>query len=233
MTTVQNQSWRSIRSEVVRRIADRDWLPGQLIPGEVELAREFGCARTTVNRALRELASAGLLDRRRKAGTRVSLNPVLKATLDIPVTRLEVEQRGAVYDHHLLERVVAVPPQQVAGRLGLTTTSRMLHLRALHLADDKPFLYEDRWVNLAMVPQILDVDFGLISANEWLVRNIPLTTGDITFSAANASPDEADILRTTKGAGIFIVDRTTWAGPEPITSVHLAYAPGFQMRTTI
>ena len=50
----------------------RDWPPGALIPGEEALAQEFGVARATVNRALSELARAGVLERRRKAGTRVA-----------------------------------------------------------------------------------------------------------------------------------------------------------------
>jgi GntR family histidine utilization transcriptional repressor len=86
--------WEDIRAEVLRRIRVRDWPPGGLIPTEETLAQEFGCARATVNRALRELAGAGVLERRRKAGTRVALLPVRKATLEIPVIRQEIEARG-------------------------------------------------------------------------------------------------------------------------------------------
>jgi DNA-binding transcriptional MocR family regulator len=87
----------------MRRINERIWPPGELIPGEVELAEEFGCARATVNRALRELADEGLLERRRKAGTRVVRDPVRKARLDIAIIRLEVEGRGMAYRFDLLE----------------------------------------------------------------------------------------------------------------------------------
>jgi formimidoylglutamate deiminase len=69
------RSWQAVQDEVRRRIAARLWRPGDFIPHETDLAREFGCARATVNRALRELAEEGLLDRRRKAGTRVAVNP--------------------------------------------------------------------------------------------------------------------------------------------------------------
>ena len=63
----------------------RSWGRGVAIEGVAidELAAEFGCARSTVNRALRELAEAGFLERRRKAGTRISPDPVRKATLKI------------------------------------------------------------------------------------------------------------------------------------------------------
>lgn len=72
-------SFRTIRDEMARRIAERRWLPGALIPGEEALAREFGAARATVNRALQELARAGLIERRRRAGTRVARHPVREA----------------------------------------------------------------------------------------------------------------------------------------------------------
>ena len=51
--------WEGVRDEVLRRIRVREWVPGAVIPGEEALAVEFGVARATVNRALRELAEAG------------------------------------------------------------------------------------------------------------------------------------------------------------------------------
>ncbi len=48
--------FQDIRDEVIERIQTRVWPQGSLLPTEVELAAEFGVARATVNRALRELA---------------------------------------------------------------------------------------------------------------------------------------------------------------------------------
>ena len=67
-------------AELECRIYTREWEPGQSIPNEADLAIELGCARFTVNRALRTLAEVGLIDLRRRGGTRVALHPVRKAT---------------------------------------------------------------------------------------------------------------------------------------------------------
>ena len=56
MTTTEFNTWQSVQEEVLRRINSREWKPGELIPNEAELSLEFGCARATVNRALRGLA---------------------------------------------------------------------------------------------------------------------------------------------------------------------------------
>lgn len=226
------QGWEDIRAEALRRIRSRVWPPGAIIPTEEALAQEFGCARATVNRALRDLADAGLLERRRKAGTRVTPHPVRKATVDIPVTRLEVEGRGQTYAFHLLEQALGPAPVPVTSRLGLAPGSVLLHLRSLHLADGRPFLFEDRWLNPAILPDPAP-DFAAISANEWLVGHVAYTTGDIAFSAANATPEEATILGLPVGTALFITDRTTWTQDAPITSTRLAYAPGYRLHTLV
>jgi GntR family histidine utilization transcriptional repressor len=226
------QGWEAIRNEVLRRIRARDWLPGAIIPGEQVLAAEYGVARATMNRALRDLAEAGVLERRRKAGTRVALHPIRKARLDIPVTRLEVEGRGARYGLRLLHQAQEEVPAAIAKALGVASGARFLHLQSLHLADDKPFLFEDRWLNPAVLPDP-GPDFGVISANEWLVTEVPLSVGDIAFSAANATAAEAAALVIAKGAALFIVERMTWTEGRPTTHVRLAYGPGYRMRTRL
>jgi GntR family histidine utilization transcriptional repressor len=217
----------------MRRISNRTWAPGDLIPGEVELAQEFGCARATVNRALRQLADAGLLDRRRKGGTRVARYPVRKATLDIPVTRLEIENRGVAYRHQLMKREIILAPDHICAVMDVPKKQKLLHLPALHLAGEEPFLFEDRWVNLAAIPDVENESFSDINANEWLIEHAPFSRGDIQFSAANVTGDEAEILQCDVGQAIFVIDRTTWNKDPSVTSVRLAYAPGFHMRSQI
>jgi GntR family transcriptional regulator, histidine utilization repressor len=226
-------SWRGIHGKLLRRINDRQWPPGSLLPNEADLAVEFGCARTTVNRAMRELADAGLIDRRRKAGTRVALNPVSRVVLDIPLIRLEVEQRNAEWRYSLLSQEVCAAPVRVTGRLGLERDTIMLHLTSMHFADNHPFLHEDRWLNIAAVPGVETVDFRSVCANEWLIQNAPYSGGDIAFSAMNADPLLAELLEAPDNAAIFVVDRITWDKDTPITSVRLSYAPGYRMNSKI
>ena len=233
MTEPGTKSWRGVQLELLRRINEREWAPGSLVPNEVDLAEEFGCARTTVNRAMRELADAGLLDRRRKAGTRVTRHPISRVVLDIPIIRLEVEQRNAEWRQSLLEKTTCIPPASITSRLGLDKNTIMLHVRSLHYADNHAFLHEDRWMNMEALPGVEAVDFAATSSNEWLIENAPYTTGDISFSAMNAENTLAELLETPAGTAVFVVDRITWNKDEPITSVRLSYAPGYRMNTKI
>jgi GntR family histidine utilization transcriptional repressor len=224
--------WEAIRSEVLRRIHVREWLPGSFIPTEEDLAVEFGVARATVNRALRELAQAGVLERKRRAGTRVAVLPVRKATLDIPVIRQEIEARGQTHSFHLLVSQTRPIPKSVGVRLGVAQGTPLLWLETLHLADGQPFVFETRWLNPDILPKS-PPDFAKISVNEWLVAHISYALGDISFSAEGASAQEADVMGVPEGTAIFITERCTWSAQAAITMVRLAHAPGYRVQTTV
>lgn len=225
--------WQAIRDEALRRIRTGQWPLGAQIPNEADLATEFGCARATVNRALRDLADAGVLERRRKGGTRVAPTPLRKATLEIPVIQREVEGRGGRYGYALIARDLCPPPRGVSERMGLAADMALLHLRALHLCDDAPHVYEDRWVNPHAVPAILQVDFGHVSANAWLVRNVPYTRGALALGAMGADEAVSAALQCPPGSAVFTMERLTWMGAAPITLVTQHYAPGYRLTTSI
>jgi GntR family histidine utilization transcriptional repressor len=221
--------WEDIRAEVLRRIRARDWPPGALIPGEETLAGEFGVARATVNRALSSLAEAGVIVRKKRAGTRVAELPVRKARLEIPVIRLDVLGRGLAYDFKLLADRFSPVPSAVSARLGLPEATRMRHLETLHLAAGRPFVLETRWLNPAILPSP-PPDFAAVSANEWLVMHVSLVSGDIAFTAEPASPHEAEVMGVPPGTALLVAERTTHGTAGPVTWVRLAHAPGHRVQ---
>lgn len=223
---------QAIASEVRRRILDREWRQGDRIPDEADLAIEFGAARATVNKALQMLADEGLLDRRRRAGTRVAVDPVRKATLTIPIVREQIETAGMDYSHRIIAQRRGPLPAAVARRLGARPGTEMIHLRAVHYGDGIPFQYEDRWINPNAVRGMDAVDFRHVNANEWLVRNAPYSRADVTFSAANADARDARMLQTQQGQALLILHRTTWSEEQPITTVRIACRPGHQVSTS-
>ncbi len=222
-------SFRMIKEEILRRVRDRVWSPGMLIPNEEVLAQEFGCARVTVNRALRELAQTGLLERKRRAGTRVAAHPVREARMEIPLVRAEVEAMGAAYRFTVLSREVGAAPEHIRGRLQLCSDAEVLHVRCLHFSDSRPFQYEDRWICLSAVPEVREVVFSDMGPNEWLVRHAPFSEMEIRLSASASTADEARLLGVAAGDPLFNFERTTWLLDQPITYVRMMHAQDYQM----
>lgn len=220
--------WEDIRAEVLRRIRARDWPPGALIPGEEALASEFGVARATVNRAMTALAEAGVIERKKRAGTRVAELPVRRARLEIPVIRLDVLGRGLPYDFKLLADRMTPAPVPVTARLGLPEGQPMRYLETLHLAGGRPFVLETRWLNPEVQP-VPAPDFTEVSVNEWLVTHVSLVSGDIAFTAEPASPREVEVMGVPPGTPLLVAERTTQGTEGPVTLVRLAHAPGHRV----
>jgi GntR family histidine utilization transcriptional repressor len=229
LTTPLRLSWTDVRDEIRARILTRAYPLGARLPRDEDIAAAMGCTRTTVQRAMQDLAAAGLIERVRKGGTHVKADPITRATIDIPITRREVEAAERAYSYRLIARDLGASPLQVLGQFGLDAPREMLRVRALHLADDLPYIYEDRWVDLTACPEILTVDLAHISANEWLVRHKPYTKVTITFSAIAADADLAAHLACPLGAALLVTDRTTWNANAPITTVQSVAAAGYRL----
>jgi GntR family transcriptional regulator, arabinose operon transcriptional repressor len=74
MRTLSAAKHEKVFEAMRSRIESGNYQPGERIPSEAFLIREFAVSRPTVARALRDLERRGLVNRRRGAGTYVSLS---------------------------------------------------------------------------------------------------------------------------------------------------------------
>lgn len=231
MTIQTRLSWKDVRDEIHDSILSGRYGPGDRLPRDADIAEQLSCARSTVQRAMQDLSDSGIVERRRKGGTRVRREPVTRATLDIPITRREVEQKGARYGYQLIRRSETNAPRSVLATFEITAPRPMLRVEALHLSDGRPYIFEDRWICIETVPEIRSVDLTVYSANEWLVLNRPYTRCDLRFYAMSAGERVAELIDSAPGAALFVMDRTTWIDAAPITTVKAITAPGYQLLT--
>ncbi|MEZ5777646.1 MAG: GntR family transcriptional regulator [Paracoccaceae bacterium] len=224
-------TYRDIKADILRKITQGEWKPGSQIPNELDLAEHYGSARATVNRAMRELAEEGIIERKRKAGTRVRMSPVRQARFDIPIVRKEIEQQGQVYRYALVDREAHRAPDWLRARMGLAPDGRVLHLVCLHFADGSPYQFEDRWINLAVLPEARGADFSKTGPNEWLVSTVPFSNAEISFSATAADQTLAENLGCSVGDPLMQLERSTWWEDRAVTYVRLVHQRGYRMTT--
>lgn len=226
---LEKTGYRDVKQAVFTRIRSGEWGPGSMLPGEVELAAEFGCARATVNRAMQELSDDGIIDRRRKGGSRVKMAPVRQVTFEIPLIRVEIEAAGAEYRYALLSDESADAPSWLQARLALPGRAKARHITCLHFSNGVPYQFEDRWINTSAVPRARDADFSTTGPNEWLVNEVPYTNAEVRFSAIAADAVAAVHLKTRSGEPLFMAERTTWLTGVAVTLVKLCFKPGYTM----
>lgn len=217
----------TIRHEMLRRINDGEWPVGADIPHEIELAEEFSASRGTIRRALSTLVDRGLIERRKRAGSRVLRQTSHTSKLNIPLIREEIEGRGHAYSYRLLER------EERTGPFGLGGRERLLWIGCLHLADGAPFQLEHRTINLDALPRAAAEPFRDAGPNEWLVREVPATRVVTRISAAAADAGTASILGLADHAPLLLVTRDTYLADAHLTEARLAHPADRYEVTTV
>lgn len=221
-----------IRSAIEQRILSGEWRPGHRIPFEHELMAEYGCARMTVNKALHSLAEAGLIERRRRAGSFVRRPTMQSAVLAIPDIKAEILARGLTYRYELLQACRRRASSADREALGARPTGTVLVLRCRHFAGRRVFALEDRRIMVDQVPEITDADFATEPPGSWLLRHIPWHEAELQIAAMNADAEVAPLLAIRPGTACLVVERQTWRAGAAITAVRLWFPGDLQKLVT-
>ena len=200
-----------------------------VVPGEMDLAREFGVSRITAARALNDLAALGLVDRKRGRGTRVVPPPQQtgKAAASIEGLIENLVQMGLRTQVRVLSFDYVVPPDDVRRELRLDAGVRAQRVVRVRSRSGAPFSYLTTWV-----PEPIGLTFGRddLGATPMLTlierAGVKVASATQIFSAAIADPQIAEALQTEVGAALLTIQRTVIAeNGDPVQHIRAAYRP--------
>lgn len=201
------------------------WPPGALMPSEAELVARFGVSRMTVNRALRELATEGFVERVQGVGTFAAQLHRISSTLTIRDLHEEIEARGHRHEAevHLVRAERA--PAELAERLDLPEGGEVFHSIIVHRENGAPIQCEDRYVNPACAPEYLGVDFSQTTPTNYLLSVAPLSEAHYSIEASAPTAQEARLLGIGRADPCLVVVRRTMSRGRPVTIARLVH-PG-------
>lgn len=109
--------------------------------------------------------------------------------------------------------------------MGLPDDILLYHSLCLHFENDRPVQLEDRFVNPAAAPAFLDQDFGKVTTGGYLLDTVPYSQAEHHISALPSTQRLHDYLELADGEPVLLLERHTFAGKLPVTTVKL-YHPG-------
>jgi len=216
-----------ILGDIEARILSGEWAPGMRIPFEHELSAQYDCSRMTVNKALTELAKAGLIERRRKVGSFVMRAPSRSAALEILDIGSEVAALGEPYRYERLARSRRRAVRVDQARLQGIGVGAILDLTCRHWAGERPFCLEERLISLIAAPDAAEESFAETAPGPWLLGRAPWTTAEHRIRARAVDARRAALLDIEEGAACLVTERRTWSGDAAVTHVTLTY-PGVE-----
>ncbi|HEY0822519.1 MAG TPA: histidine utilization repressor [Ramlibacter sp.] len=225
MAKEERPAYEQVKGWIRQHIARGEWKPGDAVPSEAALMERFAISRMTANRALRELATEGLVTRVQGSGTRVAELHRISSQLVIRDIHEEMAERGHVHSTRVLKVAQEKASPELADSLGLRKGAPVFHSVLVHLENGVPIQYEDRYVNPQAAPHYLQTDFSRVSPTSHLLEHAPLTEASYTIEAALPTPEEAKALEIRAGEPCLVMMRRTVSGAH-VASVARQLYPG-------
>lgn len=217
--------WLQIRRSMAQAILSGEWPAGTRLPSELLLTQYYATARMTVNKAIQNLASEGLVERRPKIGTIVTARARERPVMEIWDAADAVRREGGHYSYQLIECGMVSPGAPIRDLHGLGEKTPALQMLCLHLSDGRPFQLEERLVNVEAAPKITCQPLEDVSPGQWLLANVPWTEAKHRITARGATAMVSRHLALDDGAACLVVERRTWNGDVPVTFARFWY-PG-------
>lgn len=213
--------------QILREIISSGQLkPGDQLPTEQALCSRYGVSRGTVRQALSALVHANLVTREPGRGTFV--NPSGNRSLHFTLASFveDMRRQGTQASTRLIRCQVIPAPLDIQRRLRLRPRTPVIHIERLRLANDRPVLYEQRYLAEKLCPALVKHDLETESIHDLLTRryDIPLTRAIHTIEVRLLSRSESKLLLVPPGTPAFFVDRLTYTtGDRPVVCYQALY----------
>jgi GntR family transcriptional regulator len=219
---------RRITATIQAQIDQGHLHPGDVLPPEIELARQFGVSRHTLRVGLEDLVRAGRLERQRGRGTIVRRPPIEQSLSHFYSIAVEMRLRGTDLQTQVLARGHLSPEDdltaRVCERLGIDEAQQIGYVLRLRLVEGTPVFLETITFPVAVCPYFLEVpvsgqkDIAAGPFYETLEQrsHLQVTRARETFRALLATGYEARLLGVPNGTAIFEVERTSLVEERPV-----------------
>jgi GntR family transcriptional regulator, histidine utilization repressor len=218
-------AYEQVKGWIKKHIASGEWRPGDPVPSEAALMEQFAISRMTANRALRELATEGLVTRVQGSGTRVAQLHRISSQLVIRDIHEEISERGHAHATRVLKVGAEKATAELARSLELPRGGKVFHSVLVQLENGVPIQYEDRYVNPQAAPGYLEEDFTRVSPTLHLLQHAPVTEASFSIEACLPTHEEARALEMRPADPCLVMLRRTVSGAH-VASVARQVYPG-------
>ena len=122
-------------------IVSPEFANGQLLPKEVDLAKQLGISRSTLRHVLNKFVYDGMLVRKKGVGTTVAKQVIPARSTEWLSFSQEMNSRGIAIRNFEMHISWVKPPQEISHFFGLKEGEKTLKLERLRGKPDDPFAY--------------------------------------------------------------------------------------------
>jgi len=202
--------YMQIKDLLVARVTEGEWSPGDIIPSEMQLARELNVSQGTVRKAITELVETNVLVRRQGKGTFVATHDDVRALFHFFHI---VNDSGA----KILPECETIScrrkraSRREASKLSIPKDTKVIYIERIRKLDNLPIIVET-----ITLPTELFGDFGKPNARDLpntlyemyeTQYGITIHRADEQLRAVSASDYDASLLGLEPGTALLEIER--------------------------
>jgi len=198
--------YREIEQALRARIATLR--PGDPLPSDAALCREFGVSRMTARNAVQRLAEEGLISREPGRGSFVAIPPSHRRANSLLSFSDEMRRQGRVPTSRLLRREMRPAKPDESRDLRLREGEQVVALVRIRMADDEALAVELVALHGRCAGVVMQADLESGSLHEVLRTGgfVPVR-GRATIDAELATEEDARLLGISPGAPLLVERR--------------------------
>lgn len=203
------QLYRQLRTE----IEQGGYEVGTRLPSERQLAANHGISRLTARRAVDILRDEGYVESFQGKGCYIA-RARQHTHNGIPLQGLSelMLERGMAPTSQLLSRSVMSAGSEIAQRLGLQTSEKIIRIRRLRIANDLPVAIHTAYLPYALCSPLLEIDLEKHSLYRALeeISGIRLARANQTLQTVLGSDADLPLLGIRPPAAVLQLERDTY-----------------------
>ena len=204
-------AYQRIQSTIRERIENGQLKPGETVDSERDLAKIHSVSLMTARHALAELQREGLVERRRGAGTSVA-PPKIHFNMLASLSE-EMASRGLSACSKVLSMNVIENAPDIAARLSLPATSRLLVVERLRQAANEPFALETCYLSAEQFSNVrrAALERGSLFALMELEYGINLAHADEEIDSTAADARLSELLSVPRGSPLLRISQVIYS----------------------
>ena len=204
-------AYQQIQRAIRQRIEAKQMKPGDAVSSERELARIHGVSLMTARHALAGLEREGIVERRPGAGTfvappRIHFNKLMSYTE-------QMASRGLPPSSKVIVAKIVEREQEIAARLNLAATSRMVKIERVRHTGDEPFALETCYLPADEFEALVEAPLARTSLFSTLEHDfdVQLAYADEEVDATVAEGRVAQLLSIRAGAPLLRIRQVIYS----------------------